>query len=342
MSGEDGNIEFKVAILGPRRVGKTSLITALLSESQKLLAGTPVSIAPVGTTEARIAQHKNDLRGSLLAGEFHPGALGGTQSPFTFTLAMTVNKTGISWAILDYPGGWLDARTRGSENDAEWERCRTWIADSSVLLLPVDASVLMEATLKREKITAQHLLQVGQTEELAREWAKGRAVAKQPGLMILAPVKCESYFNDNGGLRNDSEELYRRVVQTYKPVVDAVRQEMAGTMGLSVQYHPVDTFGCVELEAAEWRPVETNGSGGDSSPLLFSATYIVRPPGQPNPRGAGGILISICRQIVEAQSGKGRGFLAELWAWLTGSKRRLRQAVEDLGKADPGPRVRML
>ena len=49
MNGDEGNIEFKVAILGPRRVGKTSLITALLSESQKLLAGTPVSIAPVGT-----------------------------------------------------------------------------------------------------------------------------------------------------------------------------------------------------------------------------------------------------------------------------------------------------
>ena len=339
MNGEEGNIEFKVAIVGPRRVGKTSLITALLSESQKLLAGTPVSIAPVGTTEARIAQHKNDLRGSLLAGEFHPGALGGTQAPFTFTLAMTVNKASITWAILDYPGGWLDGRTRGSENDAEWERCKKWVSESSVLLLPVDASVLMEATLKREKITAQNLLQIGQTEELAREWAKGRAVARQPGLVVLAPVKCESYFNDNGGLIDKNEELYRRVVQSYKPVIDAVRQEMAGTTGLSIQYHPVDTFGCVELQMAEWQPP---AGASESSPLLFSATYIVRPPGQPNPKGAGGILVSICRQIVEAQSGKGRGFLAELWAWLTGSKRRLRQAVEDLSKADLGQRVRML
>jgi len=342
MNGEEGNIEFKVAIVGPRRVGKTSLITALLSESQKLLAGTPVSIAPVGTTEARIAQHKNDLRGSLLAGEFHPGALGGTQAPFTFTLAMTVNKTGIVWAILDYPGGWLDTRTRGSENDGEWERCRTWIADSSVLLLPVDAAVLMEATLKREKITAQHLLQIGQTEELAREWAKGRAVARQPGLVVLAPVKCESYFADNGGLIDKNEELYRRVVQAYKPVIDAVRQEMSGSIGLSVQYHPVDTFGCVELQAAEWRPEGSAVPTSDTAPLTFSATYIVRPPGTPTPRGAGGILISICRQIVEAQSGKGRGFLADLWSWLTGSKRKLRQAVEDLSKADPGARVRML
>jgi hypothetical protein len=339
MNGEEGNIEFKVAILGPRRVGKTSLITALLSESQKLLAGTPVSIAPIGTTEARIAQHKNDLRGSLLAGEFHPGALGGTQSPFTFTLGMTVNKSGIVWAILDYPGGWLDARTRGQENDAEWEHCRSWIAQSSVLLLPVDASVLMEATLKREKVTAQNLLQIGQTEELAREWAKGRAVARQPALLVLAPVKCESYFNDNGGLIDKSEELYRRVVQAYKPVVDAVRQELSGSTGLSVQYHPVDTFGCVELQMADWRPAD---GAADSSPLLFSATYIVRPPGQPNPKGAGGILMAICRQIVEAQSGKGRGFLAELWAWLTGAKRKLRQSVEDLSKADPGARVRML
>jgi hypothetical protein len=75
---------------------------------------------------------------------------------------------------------------------------------------------------------------------------------------------------------------------------------------------------------------------------VFDATYIVRPPGQPNPKGAGGILIAICRPIVEAQSSKGRGFLSDLWAWLTGSKRKLQQAVEDLSKTDPGQRVRML
>lgn len=332
-SESPANVEFKVAILGPRRVGKTSIITALLSEAQKLLAGTPVSITPVGKTEARVAQHKNDLFGALLAGEFNAGALGGTQSPFTFTLSMSIGRQGITWAILDYPGGWLDARTRGSENEAEWEKCKSWIAGSSVLIIPVDAAVLMEATLSKEKIAGLHLLAVSQTEEMAREWAKGRATAREPGLCLIVPVKCESYFADNGGLTDKNEELCRRVLAAYKPVLDAIRQEMASGAGLSIQYHPVDTFGCVELGTAEWK-----SNGGTT----FTAHYLVRPPGHPHPRGAGGLLSAICRHIVEAQSNKRNGFLADLWAWLTGARRRLRQSVEDLAKQDPGPRVRTL
>ena len=37
-------MEFKIGIVAPSRIGKTSLVTALLSDSQKLLAGTPGSM----------------------------------------------------------------------------------------------------------------------------------------------------------------------------------------------------------------------------------------------------------------------------------------------------------
>ena len=86
----DGHdLVFRIGLVGPSRVGKTSLITALLRDSQKLLQGTPVAMRPVGTaTEKRIAQHRRELDGSLLAGEFTPGALRGTEEPFTFSLLL--------------------------------------------------------------------------------------------------------------------------------------------------------------------------------------------------------------------------------------------------------------
>ena len=101
---------FRIGLVGPSRVGKTSLITALLRDSQRLLQGTPVSMRPLGTpTEKRIAQHRRELDGSLLAGEFTPGALRGTEEPFTFQLLLDsgVRGAGIRLELLDYPGEWL-------------------------------------------------------------------------------------------------------------------------------------------------------------------------------------------------------------------------------------------
>ena len=56
MSTDDHELVFRIGLVGPSRVGKTSLITALLRDSQRLLQGTPVSMRPlaeVTTTAAR-------------------------------------------------------------------------------------------------------------------------------------------------------------------------------------------------------------------------------------------------------------------------------------------------
>ena len=148
----DGELVFRIGLVGPSRVGKTSLITALLRDSQRLLQGTPVSLRPLGTaTEKRIAQHRRELDGSLLAGEFTPGALRGTEEPFTFQLLLDsgVRGTGIRLELLDYPGGWLDPATRPHDRDGDWQACQRFLQQCSVLLVPVDAAVLMEPTSAR-------------------------------------------------------------------------------------------------------------------------------------------------------------------------------------------------
>ena len=136
-------------MVGPSRVGKTSLITALLRDGQRLLEGTPVSMRAIGTpTQRRLAQHRRDLDGALLAGEFDPGALGGSQEQFTFQLLLDpgVPGAGIELQLLDYPGGWLDPVNRPADREAQWEECERFLEQASVLIVPIDAAVLMEAT----------------------------------------------------------------------------------------------------------------------------------------------------------------------------------------------------
>ena len=49
----ENKIVYKIGMVGPSRVGKTSLITALLRDGQRLLEGTPVSMKAVGTPTQR-------------------------------------------------------------------------------------------------------------------------------------------------------------------------------------------------------------------------------------------------------------------------------------------------
>jgi len=374
----NGELVFKIGIIGPTRVGKTSLIASILKDSQRLLEGTPLSIVPRGTaTERRIAQHHKDLEGSLRAGEFHPGAVKGTEEPFTFELHLDpgVEAAGIHLNLLDYPGGWLDSSRRPAERENDWKVCKRWMMESTVLLVPVESAVLMEAASAKTKKATPHILTTYEVAQVAREWAKDRAKrSNEPALLLFCPVKCESYFADNGGLRDSSGELFNSVRDSYQDVLQAVRGEASH---VKVMYSPVDTIGCVEIINSNWRQDEKAPGGFE-----FSANYRVRHPGRQSVKGADAVLVSLCRHLVDAKkraealvaeekegeaeaakrfAEKDEGFLGNFWLWVSrGRKHRkqtadtrqveaerqrkvvetLEQTIERLAAREFGPRVR--
>lgn len=376
----NGALDFKIGIVGPTRCGKTSLIASILKDSQRLLEGTPVSISPHGTpTERRIAQHHAELEGSLRAGEFHAGALGGTQDAFVFELHLDPGSdaAGIHLNILDYPGGWLDPQTRLIDSDAEWQACKRFMTESSVLIVPVESPILMEAVVSSHKKAMPRLLIADQVADVARRWAKARAVrSNEPALLLLCPMKCESYFSDNGGRRDASADLLKAVRDMYRDVLHAVRAEASHA---KIVYAPVDTFGCVEIAQASWSP-----DLRAPKELTFAASYMVRPPGRQMVKGADAVLVSLCKHLIEAKQNaeklvaadkqsdasaarrfaeRDEGFLGNLWLWVSGKREQRRfvaglrqseataqqrivetldQTIERLASRDLGPRVHAL
>ena len=55
----------------------------------------------------------------------------------------------------------------------------------------------------------------------------------------------------------------------------------------------------------------------------------------------GGVLIALCRHVVSTQATRDRGFVQNFWAWLSGERKRLKDAVVALAKSDLGGRVRL-
>ncbi len=369
---ESQDIQFRVAMLGPSRVGKTSLLSAVIENGKEALAGSGVTLAPTDDTRQVILDNLAEIRGNLSAGEFSPNSLGGSVDRRLYNISLLAGRSQLPFAIQDYPGGWM---ARDSE---EWRECEDWCRASSTLLVPIDSIVAMEAVLPEHKGAANRILCIQQVADVARLWAQQRVSEGSAGLLVLAPVKCESYFNDNGGQRDVAERLVQATRAMYAPVLDAVRQEDRERRHTRIEYHPVDTVGAVELTRVRW---EKNSKGVVDS---VKANFRVRSTMRHAPRGAEGVLASMCKLMIahrkseqeaEAESARRtaasarweverpRNVFSSFWRSLSGAAERDRKvagehdadvkrkltdlsaiaaAVEKLGQRTPGPRVRQL
>lgn len=160
-------------------------------------------------------------------------------------------------------------------------------------MLVVDASLVMEASRSRETDAVEAILNISETEEIVEGWNKARhKIPNEPALVIICPVKCESYFNDNGGSRNNSEELYQKIWQLYRNMIETIIAEYPGKT--DILYMPVDTVGCVEFSHAEWANLNTDKP-------VFKPSFCVRGIAKPRVRGANDVLLAVSKQVINYQ-----------------------------------------
>lgn len=346
---------YKIALIGPSRVGKTSIVAALLEEAKEALAQTGVSIAPfvnedrTSPTKERIRNTILDIEAGLDFSSFEPTGTG-TADPFIFDLVMGLarekeqNKSQLRFAILDYPGGWLkEPPARGIDT---WEKCEKWIEDSSVVIIPIDANLIMEADNKERAKASRELLQVLEVEALVRKWAIARREQEKSGLLLFVPVKCETYFDDNGGNHDYSEKLYKRIEIFYRDAIKAAELEMSEKESANIkktksptykiEYHPIDTIGCIELNNAHW--VNTDAK------LSLKCEYLVRNISNSSPvrkpLGTIGLLNSICKHIVENRQNS--NIFTRFWDWLNDNDILLSNVINKLSQQLPSSRFKQI
>ena len=286
-------MSFKIGIVGPTKVGKTSLITAIFEQGKDALKGSRALLRLRGQGKGLIEKHQQQLEQAIAHGEFDAGSLENTEETTTYNLELALGQTSLHFELMDYPGGLLSEQTRTTGLEADWERCLESIKASSVLLVPIDAAVIMEATLPSERQAVPSILRTTAVKEVMYEWSKRRSEAwaerREPALLVLAPIKCETYLDDNGGRSDKADLMQRSIREFYRKPLESVVDEAPH---VSILYAPVDTYGCVELKHATFAPT-------------FKARYRfrdLRPTIQP--KGADTILGVICAQMLEALAGE--------------------------------------
>lgn len=267
------------------------MIVSLIEDAPRILAGRDavLRVHDQPTTDA-VNRRLNELRGAVRAGSFRRQALRSTERMTYYKLALETGIAGIAvyLNVLDFPGGWLSPEQSAPRPEDKWQECREFISRSTVLLVPVDSTVVMSASDPEHERMIPELLKIAQVEQVAESWATARGTEPENrALLLLVPMKCESYFNDNGGSKDESGLLFKKVEKIYGRALDVVR---ANAPHAQILYCPLDTLGCVELTGAQtWLP--------DGDGLQLSAEFTVRPPGEISVKGAEEILIAVCQNL---------------------------------------------
>jgi hypothetical protein len=280
---------WNVAMLGPSRVGKTSLLTALKVAADDYFDGSPVDVRPEDdVTRLAFARNNTLMLSELMAGRFSPD-LEGDQEAQQYGLKVTsgVDTHVMSLRFKDFPGGWLAT--------SEESYVRKELMDSPTVMMPIDAALLMEADGQHSAPVLEGL-GLAYVEPLVVTWAKERTKSGDPMRLLLVPVKCESYFNDNGGRFDKSDKLFKRVKEVYGRVVDRYLENAPDG---ELLYAPVDTIGPIELMDVSWVNL------GDGRRTM-KPEYRVRRDGSGTPlgrkvKGAEPILAHLIRDVLDTQ-----------------------------------------
>jgi len=129
--------EFHITMLGPRGVGKTSLLSGMYDQIDRVTQGINLNLAPdkessirLGDRLAKLKRVPNAIQSSPLRGDAEV-------SEFRFSMGLREDKPRFDLVFRDFPGGYLTDPLHGDDVEE-------FVKKSQVILIAVDAPALME------------------------------------------------------------------------------------------------------------------------------------------------------------------------------------------------------
>ena len=257
------DLEMRVVLVGPKGVGKTSLMTTLADGGTALLGGTRVILEYDEPTTELIRACRASLDGALAAEQFRIGAMRPSVELTEFRYAVNPRISGAGrfrfpLTVLDMPGGWFGPSGIPANMARSREIFEDFLGRASTLLVPIDATVLMEAArLQRYTAALPTVLGIQDVVSAVERWAKDRlrldaGAPARPATVVLCPVKCETYLHPRSGESDAEAQRLRELVEVF---YGAPLRELMETQHLvqgRILYGPVETIGPVRLKRADW------------------------------------------------------------------------------------------
>jgi len=227
-----------VTMLGPRGVGKTSLLVSLYDQFHEVVGSTPLELTTSDhATRTTLDQYRQDLRAFARGVRRDRGIEGSVQlRKYIFGLGTQGKRPPqMRLRFTDGPGELL--ATSGPMREALDAAVRA----SGILLVAVDSPVLMEAE-------QQHNDRVNQPE-LVMEFIRDALAEGGQRLVVIVPLKCEKYVASVAGARELRDAVKERYETLIKNIADLpVRQDKAAA---GVVLTSVETVGSMRFSRFE-------------------------------------------------------------------------------------------
>lgn len=291
-------LDIRVAMLGPRRAGKTSMLSAMYERFENSLLveriADDIHLSADSATAKALSANYLELIRVIQAGEPVAQAITGDSEAKSYLFELKRSRADarpqIRLAFQDYPGGWLTAGQRDPA-DPGYQKVLGFVREAHILLVAVDAPYLMEDGGRWHD--ARNLpLHVLRTVQAA--WPAGDPT---PRYVLFVPIKCEKYdIADRKGLVEATRAGYADLVA------------YLGTLPqCGVVCTPAQTTGCVRF--SRFLPLQP----GESLPapefvVPRDAGYAPRDCGQALRYCLFYALNRFCRDNSQGFPGKIRGF----------------------------------
>lgn len=213
----------RICMLGPRAVGKTTVLTSVFADTQNDLAGTGLFFRyKVGSPSAQLNNYKQQLQ--LCIESRNPSNLPASAeiSQFEFEVGYS-NKVKTNVLVKDYPGEYL---TDNSKHHFVTE----FLSESNVVIIAIDTPYLMEAEGKYNNEKNK--------PELVTSFIKSNPNSFVNKLILFVPLKCERYANDKR-----MDEVASRIRQVYSDLILFCKEKNVASV-----VAPILTLGGIEFD----------------------------------------------------------------------------------------------
>lgn len=218
----------KATMLGPRAVGKTSVMASIFSDTKEEIAGTQLYFRPQPSCAGILNTKKLQLMDVInkrenLTDKPKAGAIEATNvvTSFDFEMGMKGREKTIDISIKDFPGEYLDSQP---------EEVSKYIAESHIVMIAIDTPYLMECggIYNEEKNEVNHVVSFFRNH---RDSLKNKFV-------LLVPLKCERYFHDR-----TIDEVSSRITIAYSELISFCKEN-----NIACAITPIQTLGGVEFD----------------------------------------------------------------------------------------------
>lgn len=268
----------KACMMGPRSVGKTTVLTSVFFDSSKSFAHTNLKFVADEETQDLMSTrhiellHVFDERQSI---QDRPEAgLSATNQihSFRYEFGIKNKKASIELEIKDFPGEFV-------ENPLHKDEVSSFVNESNTIIIAIDTPHMMEkGGVYNEAKNKVNII----TDFLLREFA----ATEGDKLVLLVPLKCEKYFYEKrieevsdavekayGGLIGKIKELYgQRVTCAITPILTmgGVMFDSFDESSLTTEGYPVAARYKFYEKHPEFAPMFC------AQPLYYLLSYVTR------------------------------------------------------------------